>query len=283
MAEVMKQYDFSAVLDLDRYPILNLDSAEGRALIASCQSSLAERAVCVMPGFVREAALEQLAGEANAAAPQGHHINQPRFSYELDEKGDWPPEHPRRQRHESSYRQVLSCQIRNDSLLRRIFLWPVLTNFVRQALGFRELYTSACPYLALSLHIAGEGDRNGWHFDPNDGVVTLMLQQSDAGGAFEYAPYIRSDNNQNYDAVSALFAAPERLAQRVKISPGDFVLFNGRRSIHRVAPVGPTRHPRIMAIFSYDQRPDQVFSQTYIDYVRSFPQGETSLRGTRHP
>ncbi len=273
-------FDFSAVVDLDRYPILALEKAEGRALIAGSQSSLAERAICVLPGFIREAALARMAGEAEAVAPLGHYLSQPRCSYELDEKGDWPPEHPRRLRHDSSYRQVLSCQIRNDGLLRKLFLWPVLTDFVRQALGRAELHTCSCPYLALSLHIAAEGDRNGWHFDPNDGVVTLMLRQPDAGGAFEYAPYIRSDENQNYDSVSALFAAPERLALRPEISAGDLVLFNGRLSMHRVSPVGATKHPRIMAIFSYNQRPDMVFSQAYIDHVRSYPQDATSLHGT---
>jgi hypothetical protein len=43
-------------------------------------------------------------------------------------------------------------------------------------------------------------------------------------------------------------------------------------SIHRVAPIGATTKPRVMAIFSYDQRPDDCFSQSYIDRVRSFPQ-----------
>jgi hypothetical protein len=54
MAEIMKPYDFSAVVDLGRDPILKLNSAEGGALIAHCKIGLAERAVCVMPGFVRD-------------------------------------------------------------------------------------------------------------------------------------------------------------------------------------------------------------------------------------
>ncbi len=272
-------FDFSALVDCDRYPIGALDSAEGRALIAGCRASLARTAICVLPGFIRQAALARMAEEAESVAPLGHYLSGPRCSYELDETGDWPPGHPRRLSHDSSYRQVLSCHIRNDGLLRKLFLWPDLTDFVGRALGHEVLYTSACPFLALTLHVAGEGDRNGWHFDPNDGVVTLMLQKPDAGGVFEYAPYIRSDEAENYDGVSALFADPAGLAQRPAISAGDFVLFNGSRSMHRVSAVGPTKQRRIMAVFSYDQRPDMIFSQAYIDHVQSFPQDITA-KGT---
>ncbi len=79
------------------------------------------------------------------------------------------------------------------------------------------------------------------------------------------------------DAVSALFTAPESHARRPAMAPGCFVLFNGRLSMHRVSPLGRTKRPRIMAIFSYDQRPDMVFSKSYIDHVRSFPQDAVSV------
>lgn len=268
----MELLDLDAVVDVERYPVTDLEGPQGRALVARCREALAAQAICVLPEFLRDHALARMVREAEAVAPLGHRMDEPRISYEFGEPGDWPPEHPRHRQHDNRYRHVLSCQIPNGNLLRRLFLCPKLTDFVRRALGHDRLYTSACPYLALSLHVAREGDCNGWHFDPNDGVVTLMLQQADSGGHFEYAPYIRSDEDQRYDAVSELFAAPESHARRPAIAPGCFVLFNGRLSMHRVSPIGPTGRPRIMAIFSYDQRPDMVFSQSYIDHVRSFPQ-----------
>ena len=269
----MASLDLHEVVDLKRYPITELESDAGRALIAGCREALSRDAICVLPGFVQPDAVASMAAEAQAAAPQGHRIDAPRISYDFGETGDWPTDHPRHVRHDNRYRHVLNCQIPNNTHLRRLFLWPALTDFVRQALGHPRLYTSACPYLALSLHVAGEGDCNGWHFDPNDGVVTLMLQQPDQGGAFQYAPYIRSDEDQRYDAVSALFAAPEEHARQPVIAPGSFVLFNGRLSMHRVSPIGPTSKERIIAIFSYDRDPNMVFEQAYIDFVQSFPQG----------
>ena len=40
------------------------------------------------------------------------------------------------------------------------------------------------------LTVLGAGDELGWHFDANDGVVSLMLQEAGAGGAFEFAPFV---------------------------------------------------------------------------------------------
>ena len=54
--------------------------------------------------------------------------------------------------------------------------------------------------------------------------------------------------------------------------PDTQILFNGKYALHRVTPVGPTDRPRIIAIFSYDNRPDNLFSRDYIDMVRSFRQ-----------
>ena len=100
-----------------------------------------------------------------------------------------------------------------------------------------------------------------------------MLQPSEFGGEFEYAPYIRNEQEENYTEVRRFFDSPDLEAQRINLEAGTFTLFNGRFSMHRVRPIGPTKQPRIVAIFSYDQRPDMVFSQDYIDMLRSSPQG----------
>lgn len=52
---------------------------------------------------------------------------------------------------------------------------------------------------------------------------------------------------------------------------GTFVLFNGDLSMHRVVPVGVTAKPRMIALPSYYQRPDQISGQRYINHLRSFP------------
>ena len=265
------------LIDLDRYPIDQLESDAGRDLIEICHNNLATQAIALLPGFIRPNAIFEMAEEAQGLVHQAHRYDQPRAAFY---------EHPnhhhrardgwstlRSKRHPNRYCQILNYQIPNNSNLRAIYLWPNLTEFVRRVLDVDTLYPSLCPHLALTMKVAFEGDLDGWHYDPNDGVITLMLQPSESGGEFEYAPYIRNEQEENYIGVKRLFDSPDTEAQRIKLEAGTFTLFNGRFSMHRVRPVGSTKQPRIVAIFSYDQRPDMVFSQDYIDMLRSFPQG----------
>jgi hypothetical protein len=267
------------LIDLDRYPIDQLESDAGRDLIEICHNNLATQAIALLPGFIRPNAISEMAEETQSLVNQAYRYDQPRSAFyehpnhhhRVRDGDNWST--LRSKRHPNRYCQILNYQIPNNSNLRAIYLWPKLTEFVRRVLDVNRLYPSVCPHLALTMKVAYEGDLDGWHYDPNDGVITLMLQPSESGGEFEYAPYIRNEQEENYTEVKRLFDSPDTESRRIKLEAGTFTLFNGRFSMHRVRPVGPTKQPRIVAIFSYDERPDMVFSQDYIDMLRSFPQG----------
>jgi hypothetical protein len=260
------------LVDTQRYPIAAPDSPAGQALIARCRAELQSHALCVLGGFVRASVVRRLAEEAETLVPIAYRFDEPRGAYDDSERG-WPAGHPRMIRHPNRYLQVLNHQLSNDSPLRQLFLWPRLTEFVRRVLGYEALYTSACPHLALTIHIGHQGDCNGWHYDSNSGIATLVLQESDSGGALEWVPNLRTEEDEHYDEVLALWARPDGRVRRRRLVAGTFTIFNGRHTMHRLSAIGPTERPRIVAIFSYDRRPDKLFSQAYIDRVRSFRQG----------
>lgn len=272
----LERHELNRLIDLDRYPIDRLDAPEGEALIARCQADLDRDAAATLPGFLRAEALAGLVTEAEGLIPGSRRFEKvPRVTYpqsDISERSALAAE-VRAIKHLNANNQILNYQIPNNSDLRAIYLWPQLTEFVRRVRRVPTLHVSQCPHLALTMKAAFEGDTDGWHYDPNDGVVTLLLQAADQGGAFEYAPNIRSDGDQNYAGVKRLFEDPEAEARRVAQAPGTFTFFNGKNSMHRVKPVGPTTKPRIVAIFSYDQRPDQVFGQYYIEMLHTLPQG----------
>ena len=266
------------LIDLDRYPIDRLQDKAGQMLVAQCRSDLDDCAAAILPSFVRQAAITKIAEEAESLVQVAHRYDGDRVTfYEDDKKGcsddDSLDSAVRSVRHPNRYCQILNYQIPNHSDLRAIYLWPPLTEFIRQVLNVEQLFLSQCPHLALTMKVAYEGDTDGWHYDPNDGVITLVLQTADNGGEFEYAPNIRNKINQNYAGVDRLFKSPDVEATRPILEPGTFTFFNGRHSMHRVRPVGSTRQPRIVSIFSFDQRPDHFFAQSYIDKLRRFPQG----------
>ena len=270
--------EMNKVIDLDRYPIDRLDDKPGQLLLAQCRSDLDDCAAAILPNFVRQSAIIRMAEEAESLLQVAHRYDGDRSPfYEVDDSGcsddDSLESTVKSLRHPTRYCQILNYQIPNSSNLRAIYLWPPLTEFIRQVLDVEHLFLSQCPHLALTMKVAYEGDTDGWHYDPNDGVITLVLQTADKGGEFEYAPNIRKENDQNYPGVARLYESPDVEATRPALEPGTFTFFNGRHSMHRVRPVGPTRQPRIVSIFSFDQRPDHFFRQSYIDKLRSFPQG----------
>ena len=270
--------DMNKLIDLDRYPIDRLNNKPGQLLVAQCRSDLEDSAAAILPSFVRQSAILKMAKEAESLVQVAHRYDGDRAPfYDVDDNersdDDRLQSRVRSARHPNRYCQILNYQIPNSSDLRAIYLWPPLTEFIRQVLNVEHLFQSQCPHLALTMKVAYEGDTDGWHYDPNDGVITLVLQTPDNGGEFEYAPDVRNQNDQNYAGVDRLYKSPDVEAIRPTLEPGTFTFFNGRYSMHRVRPVGLTRQPRIVSIFSFDQRPDHFFRQSYIDKLRSFPQG----------
>ncbi len=259
------------IVDLERYPINQLDSRRGEALIAACKEALESKALCTMPGFVFPDVVAEMARRVQALLPTAYRYDAPRMAYYPDGK-EWPSDHPRSIEHPCRYHQTLNYQIPNDSLVRKIYLWPQLSEFVRQVLGYETLFRSDCPHLALTVQFAGDGDQNGWHYDGNDAVFSLLLQEPSAGGEFEYAPYIRSSSEENYEAVACVVADPDTHAVRPQISAGTFTLFKGDLSLHRVAPIAGGKR-RIIALFSFDREPGQVFPQYYIEELHGYEQG----------
>jgi hypothetical protein len=76
--------------------------------------------------------------------------------------------------------------------------------------------------------------------------------------------------------MTRLFAGEPDTAVRPAMAAGTFALFKGRRSCHRVSPVGPTSRPRMIALFSYDEQPDMVFPESTVRNVRE-PSSEPYL------
>jgi hypothetical protein len=261
----MGSLEINQIIDLERYPLDRPGHPAYQDLLLAGRQSLEEKALFSMTQFVRADAIDSMAQQMLALLPQSCRYDRPRnpYVYGFDERA-WPQDHPRTQLHRCSYNQVLNYQIPNDSPLRQIYYWQPLTDFLRQLCGFDSFYRSDCPHLALTSKIAGEGDTDGWHFDTNDVVFSLLLQTPEAGGEFEYAPFIRSETDENYDAVTRVFADPKHGAVRPAMGLGDFNVFMGDLSLHRVRPVVGERK-RIVALFSYDRDPGMVFDQAYVD------------------
>jgi len=257
-----------ALVDTERYPIDRTGSVERQNLVEQCRTDLDRGALCYLPGFLHTDSLHQMSeemGKFETVALRNEYL---RTAYGWMNNSGFSIGHPRSTLFWRRYSYLITDQVPMESMVRALFFWGPLTQFVRDALGFKSLYRSECPTLSIQLNFMYEGDVLPWHFDTNDGVVSLLIDKAEEGGEFQVAPYVRDEGNENYGEVLQAFAGDPSVVQEPAMPPGTFILFKGRRSLHRVSPVGPTKRPRTIALYSYDEQPGMKFPQQSQDRLR---------------
>ena len=76
-----------------------------------------------------------------------------------------------------------------------------------------------------------------WHFDGNEFTLSILVQKAEKGGLFEYAPSIRSKDNENFENVKKVLKGDRKLVKSLDLKPGDLQIFKGRFSMHRVTKI----------------------------------------------
>ena len=259
-------YRLKDLVNLVSYPIDDLDGA-GAALLRSCQSSLADDAICHLPDFIKPEALAVMQAEANGQRDLTYWMEVERRAYSWRNPGNYPQGHPVTLTTPNLIGSITQDCFSKQGAFVSTFEQPALTEFVRRCLNLESLHPVACPYLAANIKVMSEGCQHAWHFDQNDGAVTLMIQSAAEGGHFEYVPYLRSEDDENYSEVGRLLSGKELPIRRAGLANGSFCLFKGRRSIHRVSEVKQGSPDRLLAVFSYHNIPGHRYKDSTVRSV----------------
>jgi hypothetical protein len=265
--------ELERLVDLSRYPIVDLDAPDAVALAARCRRELDRSGVSILPDFLTAAAKTRAAGESEALAPLGHASDVEGTPYlELPADG-WPDRHPRVTWDHTRLTAVAYDQFPTGSVLRTLYESDALLAFLGRALGF-AVFRYNDPLGGLNLAVMYDGDRLAWHYDQTDFVVSLAVQESESGGDFECVPMTRlgagESIDERYDDVTAILAGDESRVVTIPMTPGTLMLFEGRNTLHRVASIGGSR-PRYVGLFGYDRKPGTCSSELLrlIRYGRS--------------
>jgi len=230
-----------AAINAERYRL------DDPALISHTKHQMHNEGVCVLPQFITSSAVQSMVDECHKLAPLAHRSAPKRNPYLTQASG------------EGTATAVLYDSLEvlaydhfpTTSMLRQLYESDDLLEFIRACLGVDELYRYADPFGALNVSIMRDGDVLDWHFDMTDFVVSIALQSSSSGGDFENASRIRDDGDR---AIAELLAGDRARVRVEPMSAGTLMLFNGRRSMHRVSPiVGEV--PRYVALLAYDTKP----------------------------
>lgn len=242
------------LVDLEHYPLLDLDGARMREVLGWARAQLRARGACELPEFVTPFGLAALVDDAMSLIAHAHRSTGVGSAYLEVPDFSLPEHHPRRILGEYSVGVVAYDMFPAHSPLRRLYEWDPLMHFIAAILERRPLYRYADPLGALNLAVMTAGDRLQWHFDQTDFVVSLAIQDAEEGGNFEVAPLIRDGTEEHYEEVARVLNGTSDKILRLPMRPGTLLVFEGRHSLHRVSPIrGGT--PRLVALLAYDTKP----------------------------
>ncbi len=248
------------ILDLDRYPLDQPDSAGWAALVERCKADLARDGMFNLEGLMRPEAVSRSVGEATPVLDASAFTH--KRSHNIYFKKEIPGlalDHPALKLFETSNQTICADQI-PGSLLVRLYEWPNLAAFLAATMEKPGLYVMDDPIACANVMRYTAGEALNWHFDRSEFTTTLLLQAPGSGGGFEYRTGLRSGDDPNYDGVARLLEGRDPEVETLSLAPGNLNVFRGRNTAHRVTPVAGARE-RIIAVFSFYERPGVLFSE----------------------
>lgn len=249
-------FELSELLDLERYPLHERGSAARLAAVERARTELRAEGCAVIPGLVRSEGLAELRSEILAAKDQTHFSTQvmnPYFHFHHNE--EFPERHPMNTFLERSSGFIPGDAWTEECAMETVFRADAVTSFIAECLEIDELHCYADPLAGLTANILDPGQQFTWHFDTNDFAVTVLVDEADEGGLFEYVPAIRSDGDEGFDAIQAVLEGGRDGVRTLDLRAGDLQIFRGRYSLHRVSRVPAGSAPRHAAIYAYTAEP----------------------------
>jgi hypothetical protein len=242
------------VVDAACGPLSDPGGDAWRDTVSRTRRELRNLGCSVLSDFIGPSLRQDLQRECARIAPLAHYDTELVNAYNIATDTPLPDDHPGRTIMTRGNAFVARDHIPKGSVIERLYTSQVFQRFVAECFGLPEVHELADPLSGLCLNVVSPGMAHPWHFDTNEFTVSMLTQESEDGGIFEYCPNIRSAQAENFaDVRSVLAGHGEHLIRRLPLRPGDLQLFAGRYSLHRVSTVrGETA--RHSAIFAYSER-----------------------------
>ena len=279
------------IVDTCRYPLDYSGGAAYKKLISQCRQQLEQDGCCLLPDFLKPDALDNAKQEAITLATGGFQMNH-YFAYD-DVNDDTlsrnldslPKDHPRRFKSLTKIRFVARDLISSVNPIQRVHNWPSICTFLQDLLQIPAIYPNECPLSSCVFTVAERGELQDWHFDGNQFIVTLMLEDSNDGGYFEFVRGLREPGKEdNFESIAQVINGNYPAVSRPVIKPGTLTVFRGKYSLHRASAVeGDGR--RIMAVLSYETDPGKTGTDEYLKlfYGRTLSDVIARHRADTHP
>ena len=243
-----------AIVDLQQHPIQDARYTQ------TCREQLDRTGALVMENFLTSKIVESLQNEARKVRPLAYFCCQNHNAYLLDSDPDFPAEHIRNRQQVSDKGCVPHDQVPENSPLRTLYEWPDFSGFLEGVLG-ELVFPYADTLSSININYFERGQQLDWHFDNASFAVALMVQAPEQGGEFEYREQVRNAEAGDLGYMDTEAVINGSLPRKtLAMGDGALVLFRGRNSLHRVAPVTSERS-RILVTLNFNTEPDVLLSE----------------------
>lgn len=245
----------SSIINLDKHPIGEADYRK------ACKKQIDETGALMLDGFLTEGAIEEIRAEGIRNQEEAYFCKQEHNVYLTPPDDAYPMDHPRNFNVISTKGCIPDDVIEKNSPLRALYNSEVFKGFLCEIFSENGLYPYADNVSSINLHYAKTGQELGWHFDNSSFAITLMIQDTEKGGAFEYVADVRDADKgeMNFAQVGRVLKGEEPV-KTLTAKPGTLSLFRGRNSIHRVAPNEGDR-TRMLVVLAYNSEPGIALSE----------------------
>jgi len=225
------------IINLETYPINNTGSIKYRELINYTRKQLNEDGCCVLSNFIKSDSIQRMKDEVDKKLSKIYFTNDKHNPYFTKDDKMLPENHPKRifSVRQSGY--LNSDNLEKDSDLNKFYDLEEMLKFVSDSLEVFPLYKWADPLGKNPYSVMHTDHYFPWHFDGNEFTLSILVQKAEKGGFFEYAPDIRSKDNENFEEVGKVLKGDRKKVKSLDLKPGDLQIFKGRFSMHRVTKI----------------------------------------------
>ena len=212
----MNLKNLSYFIDLQNFPIHEPQSSKYQQIVKEAQEALEFDGCYVLPSIVNKEAINDMRAESTKIESLAHYTSNKVNVYFSKDDPTYPEDHPRRFFMERSNGFVSGDKFPENSLIKELYYSEELKNFIADCLGI-PIYHYADPLASLTMNVNKPGDRFSWHYDTNEFTVTMLVQDCDEGGVFQYVPNIRNKEDECYDEVLKLLKGDMSRVKEIKI------------------------------------------------------------------
>ena len=256
----IQEENISYFINLDKFPIHEPQSSQYQIIVKEAREALDYDGCYVLKSIVNSEAIKDMQDEASSIESLAHYTSNKVNVYFSKDDPSYPKDHPRRFFMERSNGFVSGDKFPENSKIKDLYYSEVLKNFIADCLEVK-MYHYADPLASLTINVNKPGDRFSWHYDTNEFTVTMLVQDCDKGGIFQYVPNIRNKDDECYDEVQKLLHGDTSKIKEIKLNEGDLQLFKGRYALHRATRAEGNR-TRNLVVFTYTEK-ENVIGSSY--------------------